>query len=311
MTHPTGPATAILVTGDSGFIGRHLVAALAADTHEVHGLSRRGGIDITDPLAVRELVLRSRPTVIYHLAGPSFVPDSRRDPEGFHAAHVDGTRHLLDAARRLDPLPRILLAGTADGYRPDPDLLPFDELTPIEPGNPYAEAKRMQEALGIEYHSEHGMPIIRVRLFNVIGPGQGDRFVASNFAMQTARVALGLQPPRIETGDLRVARDFIDWRDAVEALCLATTAGVPGEVYNVASGTPRPISELLSHYQMRAGVPITIIQPEILARPGQSLLRYGESQKLRQATGWKPRHALESTLNAIYDDWLARLSGQG
>lgn len=309
MTPTTGTSTTILVTGESGFIGRHLSAALRADGFTVHGLSRRSGTDISDAEAVRETIRRSRPSAIYHLAGPSFVPDSRRDPERFRAAHVDGTRHLLEAARTLQPFPRILLAGTADSYQPDPGNLPFDEETPIEPENPYAEAKLLQEQAGLEYHRVHGMPIVRVRLFNVIGPGQESRYVASNFAMQAARIALGHQPPRIETGDLRVARDFIDWRDAVAALRMALVSGKPGEVYNVASGRPRTLGELVTHFQSRVGVPIDIIQPEALDRPGQSRLRYGSAEKLRTGTDWKPQHPLESTLDAIYDDWLLRLVG--
>lgn len=310
MTVPSGHATSILVTGESGFIGRHLSAALVADGFIVHGLSRRSGTDITDAAAVLETIQRTRPAAIYHLAGPSFVPDSRLDPEGFRAAHVDGTRYLFEAALTLDPLPRILLAGTADSYRPDPDRLPFDELTPIEPENPYAWAKQAQESLGIEYHETLGLPVIRVRLFNVIGPGQGDRFVASNFAMQVARVALGLQPPHIETGDLRVARDFIDWRDAVDALRLALVSGEAGEVYNVATGVPHPIGRILEHFRNRAGVPMTIVQPLSLARTAQSLLRYGSGGKLRQATGWTPRHGIQSTLDSIYDDWHGRLASR-
>ncbi|TPW02032.1 MAG: NAD-dependent epimerase/dehydratase, partial [bacterium] len=122
-----------MVTGESGFIGRHLSAALAADGYAVHGLSRRSGVDITDAKAVRETVLRVHPAAIYHLAGPSFVPDSRREPERFRVAHVDGTRNLLEAARDLRPHPRILLVGTADSYRPDPGNIPFEEWNAIEP----------------------------------------------------------------------------------------------------------------------------------------------------------------------------------
>jgi len=300
----------VLVTGASGFIGRHLVAAQAALGHDVVGLSRREASETTSPGFIRAALEVHRPTAVYHLAGPAFVPDSRRDPEGFWDAHVNGTWHLLEAVRSLgEPYPRILLAGTADSYRPDPARLPFDEETPIEPENPYAAAKLAQEALGIGWHRTYGLPVVRVRLFNVIGPGQGERFVASNFAMQAARIALGLHPPRVETGDLRTARDFIDWRDAMEALELALTCGEPGEVYNVASGVARPIGDLLDHFRARVGLPIEIAQPESLVRPGQALARCGSAARLRERTGWAPRRPLSETLDAIYDDWYARLAG--
>jgi GDP-4-dehydro-6-deoxy-D-mannose reductase len=309
----------ILVTGDTGFIGRHLVAHLVEAGKIVHGLSRRRNdencdrerVDICDGERVYEALAERRPAAIYHLAGPSFVPGSRRDPAAFWKTHVTGTLNLLEAVRAIgEPWPRILLAGTADSYRPDPARLPFDEETPIEPENPYAAAKLAQESLGIGWHRAYGMPIVRVRLFNVIGPGQGDRFVASNFAMQAARVKLGLQPPRIETGDLRTARDFVDWRDAVEALERALTRGEPGAVYNVASGTARPIGEILEYCVGRAGVPVEIVQPKSLARPGQAMTRYGSAARLTEQTGWRPRRLFTDTLDAIYDDWYRRLGGR-
>lgn len=299
----------VLITGASGFLGRPLARFLAERGQEVVGLSRATGLDVTDAAAVHAAVNRVRPQVIYHLAGPAFVPDSKTDPVGFTRTHVEGTVHLLEAARRLDPLPRVLLTATADGYRPDPDRLPFDEETPLEPENPYAAAKVAQEALGRAWWSSWGLPVVRVRLFNVIGPGQDERFVASSFARQAAAIARGQMPPRLEVGDLRVARDFLDWRDGLSALCRAAESGAPGQVYNICSGQARPLQELLDFYLAEAGISPEISAPENLARPGQALLRFGDNSRLR-ALGWAPQHELPATLREIYHWWFERLDSQ-
>lgn len=298
----------VLITGASGFLGRPLAARLAALGHEVTGASRATGLDVTDGAAIRELVHRVRPAFIYHLAGPSFVPDSKRDPHGTVAIHVGGAVNVMEAARSLDPMPRVLLAGTADAYRPDPARLPFDEETPQEPENPYAAAKVAQEAMGRAWFATWGLPVVRVRLFNLIGPGQDDRFVASSFARQAAAISLGKQASRMEVGDLRVQRDFVDWRDGLEAIRLACESGRPGEVYNVASGTPRKLQDLLDLYCRVAGVRPEIISPEHLARPGQALVRYGSAERLRRDTGWAPRHPIEETLAAILEWWTKKLA---
>lgn len=299
----------ILVTGASGFLGRPLCEMLTARGHSVTGASRASGLDVTDAAAVARLVAEARPDVIYHLAGPAFIPDSKKDPVGFTTIHVNGTVHLLEAARRLDPMPRVLLTATADSYDGDPGRLPFHEDVPQRPESPYAAAKVAQEAIGRAWWASYGLPVMRVRLFNLIGPGQDERYVASSFARQTAAIALGLQPPRLEVGDLRVARDFLDWRDGLEAMIRVADVGAPGEVYNICSGTPRPLQELLDFYLADAGITPEVVAPEHLARPGQALLRFGDNTRLRQATGWTPAHELPETLRLIYGWWVGRLRG--
>lgn len=297
----------ILVTGASGFLGRPLCEMLTGRGHAVTGVSRATGLDVTDADAVHRLVAETQPELIYHLAGPAFIPDSKKDPVGFTTIHVQGTLHLLEAARALPVPPRVLLTATADSYDPDPARLPFDEEVPQRPESPYAAAKVAQEALGRAWWASYGLPVVRVRLFNLIGPGQDERYVASSFAKQAAAIAMGLVPPRLEVGDLRVARDFLDWRDGLEAMIRAAELGAPGEVYNICSGSPRPLRELLDFYLADAGITPEIVAPEHLARPGQALLRFGDNRRLREATGWAPTRELPETLRLIYGWWVARL----
>jgi len=301
----------VLITGASGFLGTHLALHLSELGHDVTRASRRTGCDVTDPAAVASCVKASAPEAIYHLAGPSFVPDSKNDPAATFRAHVLGTVHVLEAARRLETPPRVLVAATADAYLPDAARLPFKEDTPQAPESPYAAAKMAQEAIGRAWHATWGLPVVMVRLFNLIGPGQDPRFVASSFGKQVAAIALGQAPPRIEVGDLRVSRDFGDWRDGIEGIRLALEKGRPGEVYNIASGRPRRLRELLDLYLRLARIEPEIVSPEHLARPGQAMVRYGDPSKLMSETGWAGAVTpLDESLAAILEDWKKRLGSR-
>jgi GDP-4-dehydro-6-deoxy-D-mannose reductase len=297
-----------LLVGGTGFLGAHLAPHLEAAGHRVLAVSRRTGFDVTDAAAVTALVTRPDVAFVVHLAGPAFVPDSRRDPAGCFAVHAGGFLNVLEAARARAVPPRILLLATADSYRPDPTRLPFDEETPIEPENPYAAAKLAQEVLAVGWGRTWGVPVVRLRLFNIVGPGQAEPFVASNFARQAARIALGMQDPVVAVGDLRVARDFVDVKDAVSGMRRALEAGVPGEAYNLASGHATTLEELLGATLRAAGVSARAESPESLARPGQALVRCGSPAKLEAATGWRPRAPLEETARDIVAWWRRELS---
>src|SRR5262249_27074875 len=141
---------------------------------------------------------------------------------------------------------RFLVVGSAEIYGSIPeDQLPANENTPFRPSNPYAVSKVTQDMLGLQYFLSHHLPILRARAFNHIGPGQRPSFVASDFAMQIARIEIGNQEPEIRVGDLSAKRDFTDVRDVVRAYRLILERGTPGEAYNVASGRVYSIQTLL------------------------------------------------------------------
>src|SRR5690606_16141947 len=121
-----------------------------------------------------------------------------------------------------------------------------NEDTPLRPSSPYSVSKVTQDMLGLQYFIAHGMPVVRVRPFNHMGPGQSEGFVAPDFAMQIARIEAGLQEPRMYVGNLDALRDFLDVRDVVRAYQLLMAHGVAGEVYNVASGETHSIRDLLN-----------------------------------------------------------------
>lgn len=307
----------ILVTGASGFLGRHLCDLLRKKKGvEVYALSRSGrsmpGVrslrgDLLSREQVHRAVRRARPDLVFHFAGATSVSASWKDPVGTFRANVEGTRCLLDALSDLKRSPRIIVSGSAEVYGRSPSGTRLGEERSLKPLNPYAVSKLAQEALCAHYGLMHDLPIIRVRSFNLTGPGQSETFVTSAFARQFARISKRLQPPEVQVGDLRVRRDFTDVRDAARAYWLLARRGEAGEVYNLCSGRPRPIREILRFYLRHASVRINIRSVPSRRRPTDIPELAGRGVKLFRATGWRPRISWERTLKDLYTDWLERI----
>nr|MBI2904971.1 GDP-mannose 4,6-dehydratase [Chloroflexota bacterium] len=133
------------------------------------------------------------------------------------------------------------------------------------------------------------------------GPRQSARFVAADFAGQIVEIERGRRAPVVRVGNLQAERDFSDVRDIVRGYVAALEQGQAGEVYNVASGVPRPISVLLDGLLAFAQHAITVEVDPAKLRPSDTPRQQGDSSKLRAATGWEPRIPFEQTLKDILD----------
>src|SRR5438034_6725142 len=140
-----------LVTGVSGFVGRHLVAHLQAMGDEVEGCDRAdGSVDIVDYPSVKAVVERVRPEVVYHLAGWSDVGGSWRAPVEVFRANAEGTLNVLLAAAELG-VQRVVAVSSADVYGVvREDQLPITEDTPLRPVTPYAASKVAADYLALQ-----------------------------------------------------------------------------------------------------------------------------------------------------------------
>jgi GDP-4-dehydro-6-deoxy-D-mannose reductase len=290
------------LTGGSGFVGTWLARHLEACGDEVHALAE--GTDINDGAAVVAQLARARPHAVYHLAALTHVGRSWEAPTETFRVNAEGTLVLLEAARRLDPAPRVLLVSSAEVYGPAGGE-PLTEEAPLRPVTPYAASKVAAEYLGLQAFLGRGLEVIRARPFNHVGPGQADAFVVSALAkrlVEAERDGTG----EVRVGDLSPARDFTDVRDVVRAYRMLVESGVPGEAYNVCSGEALPIASVFEQLVGLAEHPVRpVVDPDLL-RPVDIPTLLGDPGKLASLTGWKPEIRIEQTLNDVVVDWRAR-----
>lgn len=313
------------ITGAAGFAGSHLADYLLARTdweiyafvwekestenlpthvrlHLVYG-------DICRADSVATAVRTAQPDYVFHLAAIASVPAAWSDPTQTIVTNISGQINLLQAILNAGLSPRILIVGSADEYGlVEPRDLPVREETPFRPNNPYAVSKITQDMLGYQYFLSYGLPIVRVRPFNHIGPRQRESFVVAAFAKQIAEAEVGLQPPVIRVGNLEPQRDFSDVRDIVRGYYLAITQGEPGEVYNMASERAVAIRQILEDLLKLSRVPLQVEADPTRLRPSDTPVLVGDARKFRERTGWHIEIPLSQSLRDIMTYWRGRVT---
>jgi GDP-4-dehydro-6-deoxy-D-mannose reductase len=289
----------VFVTGGHGFVGHHLLAHLEAAGDEVIAPDQHE-VDLADQDGLTEAVTSAAPDAIIHLAALAHVGESWADPARTFQVNAVGTLHLLEAARRVTPLPRVLLIGSAEVYGPvQPSDLPLTEDHRLMPVTPYAVSKIAAEYLGVQYHAGFGVPVVRARSFNHIGPGQAGRFVVSDIAGRIADAIKNGDTEPIRVGNLSARRDYTDVRDVVRAYRMLVTDGVPGEAYNVCSGVDVSVETLAQRLLALAEVDLRTEEDPSLMRPVDVPVLVGDNSRLRAATGWSPQIPLDDTLRDV------------
>jgi GDP-4-dehydro-6-deoxy-D-mannose reductase len=311
----------ILITGITGFVGGHLVEHLVtAGGHALFGVSREAEwsaalshlaphttlyeADLKDLSSAEQVVRETRPEWIVHLAGYANTGGSFRDPDRAWAENLTATRTFYDAVARSGLRPRTLFVSTGLIYgEPDRRDGACDEFTTLKPASPYAASKAAADLVSYLYTRSAGLDIVRVRLFNQIGPRQSADFAVPNFARQIAAAESGKQPPVVETGDLSAKRDITDVRDIVASFPLLLERGVSGEAYNAARGDSYRIHDLLDRLVSMSRVPIRVNQKIEPGRKADTSITGADVRKLRAATGWQPRIPLDQSLSDVLDYW--------
>jgi GDP-4-dehydro-6-deoxy-D-mannose reductase len=287
----------VIITGASGFAGRHLAELCAAEGDEVVDLSRSSGlrVDLLDAAAVRAAVRDTAPAVVHHLAARAHVGESWREPAAYLRDNAAMTLNLLEAVRAEAPEATVVVVGSSELYGPQASL-PVDESAALRPQNPYAVSKASADLLAGFFADAHGLRIVRPRAFNHAGPGQEPMYAIASFARQ---IAEGLErdedPIRVVTGNPDARRDYTDVRDVVRAYRALADAAEPG-VYNVCSGRPASAAELLAALGRAAGVEVDHVVDRKLRRANEVMEIRGSYERLHAATGWEPEIPLERTL---------------
>jgi len=290
----------VFVTGIAGFVGRHLVRALAERGARLSGsyVGQRPEIpgvelfeaDVLDRPALAAAMRAAAPEVVVHLAGLSHVGESWQRPGEYFHVNVIGTENALDAAAGA----RLVLASSAEVYGPVPEgEQPITEQRAVDPRTPYALTNAAAERIVLR----RGGSVARV--FNLIGPGQSPTFALPAFAAQLAEISRAAASALLQVGNLAARRDFVHVADGVAALVLLAERGARGSVYNVASGRALSIDEMLAKLLRVSGVAARIEVDPARLRPIDNPLLCGDASALR-ALGWSPRHDVEQALRDLW-----------
>jgi len=315
----------ILITGITGFVGSHLADLALEKGCTVYGLKRWNlsrmrnvkhiidkiewlDCDITDNVAVNNVIKSVNPEKIFHLAAESFVSPSWNHPTHYMDVNYKGTVNLFEAVRNSNINPKILIPGSGEEYGDIPETeLPITEKTILRPVNPYAVTKIAQDLIARVYNATYGLNTIRVRAFNHEGPRRDNVFGVPWFAYQVARIESKLQDPVIKTGHIEDKRNFTHIRDMVEAYWLAIENCSPGELYLIGSDEENKIHtyrELIEKIiDMSSVKNIRIEKDDKYVRPTAVPRLIGDTSKFRKLTGWEPKISIDKILEDTLNYW--------
>lgn len=285
----------LLVTGAAGFTGRHLLHAAAARGYRCIALRRSAdapiaeaahceAVDLLDRERLIAVIKAQQPDYIAHLAAVSFV--AHGDLAELYQSNLIGTLNLLQAAQATGT-GRVLLASSANLYG-NCRALPITEQTAVQPANHYGVSKwAMERAAALVGE----VPQVLVRPFNYTGAGQSEHFLIPKLAAAFRR-----RDTHIELGNLDVARDFSDVRDVVEAYLRLLEHPAPEPLYNICSGKPTALREVIEQLQAIAGYSIEVSVNPAFVRSDEIKTLYGEPGLLEGSIGAFRQYALSDTL---------------
>jgi len=289
-----------LVTGAAGFTGRYVVEELAALGHEVHAIVHHASdgpidgvrevyeADLTNLDAVSGAVAAVRPDHVIHLAAIAFV--AHGDIDQMYRTNVVGTRQLLEALAQADARPASVVVASSANIYGNAREGQLDEDLPAAPANDYGVSKVASEYVASLYASR--LPIAITRPFNYTGRGQSDSFLIPKIVSHVRRGA-----DVIELGNIDVARDFSDVRTVADAYArLLTTPAAIGETFNICSGRPVTLKEVIDLATQISGHRMDVRVNPAFVRANEVRTLSGSAAKLEQTIGPLKDISLKDTL---------------
>lgn len=288
--------TPVFLTGATGFIGRRLAKALAEAGTDVAALVLPGeesllpdGVralpgDVTIADTVAQAITAVQPKLIVHLAAVGITNPGLPFTTACHV-NVGGTINIVDAARNIPGMQRVVLVGSSYEYgarHADDSLDPF---------NAYSASKVAAWAFARAAYNAWGTPVVWVRPFQVYGPGQRDK------ALIPAAVHAAIRGDdfRMTAGEQQ--RDFIYIEDVVRGLLAAATAPrIEGRVLDLGTGQLRCIRSVVERIWAISGAQGRILAGALPYRPGEVPTIPADTERTRRLTNWTARVGLEQGL---------------
>lgn len=319
-------ARTALITGFTGQDGSFLAELLLEQGYGVTGLVRGGPEqslgcsehlrervdlvrgDLLEPDTLRGAIEQLRPREIYHLAAPSFLPDSWLLPGETISAIAGSTAAILEAVRDLDPAMRVF-ASASGAIFGDARESPQREDTPCRPESPYAIAKLAAHQLVGTLRAHDGLYLCSGIVYNHESERRPERFVTRRITRGAAAIALGLAE-ELRIGALDAVRDWSFAGDIMHGAWLMLQQDVPDD-YVLASGAARTVAELA-----QTAFACVDLDAERYLRVDPALVRspertpsVGDPAKARRELGWEPEVSFEELIERMVQADLRSLQG--
>ena len=316
--------TRALITGIGGQDGSYLAELLLGAGYEVTGLVRPGApryenlaavegrielheADLLNQTSLAQALRVARPTEVYNLAAPSFVPDSWEQPVQTAEFAAVGATSLLEAIRLVDPTIRFYQASSSEIFG-DPDQVPQTEATALAPVTPYGVAKAYAHLSARSYRHRYGIFACSGILYNHESPRRPLKFLPRKVAHGAAAISLGLEQELL-LGDLEATRDWGYAGDYVRAMHLMLKQDQPGD-YVVASGESHSVGELVQCAFARVGLDWqqhVRVDPGLQRGAAQLYRLVGSPAKARSQLGWEAEFDFTKLVHLLVDADLERL----
>jgi dTDP-glucose 4,6-dehydratase len=309
----------VAVTGAGGFIGSHLVEALACAGASVTAITRynsRGDeghlrlldpqlrdalrihrIDLTDIDAARQALAGA--DVVFNLAAFVGIPYSYANPQDTVVNNMLATMNVLLLARE-EKIGKVVQTSTSEVYG-SARMVPIPETHPLQPQSPYSASKIATDSVSLSFHYSFGIPLVIVRPFNTYGPRQSARAVIPSVISQA------VAGTDIRVGSTDTTRDFNYVTDTVRGFMLAAEHDeAVGEVINIGSGREIPIATAIEEIVRTVGKNNRLVRDEARVRPEKSEVSRlcADITKAQRMLGYQPRVTFEDGLRRTVD-WIA------
>lgn len=293
----------ILLTGASGFTGRHFIklanqldyeciALCHKSTDRVEGCTQVYIANLANKVELKKHLAFIQPDYVVHLAAISFV--AHGDVSDIYQTNLIGTLNLLDSLIELAfPLKKVLIASSGNVYGNNENLPINENMTPT-PANDYAISKySMELAARLRFKK---LPLVIVRPFNYTGVGQAEHFLIPKIVSAFKR-----NDKSIKLGNLDVSRDFSDVRDVVSAYIQLLESDISSEQFNICTGKSTSLLAIISMLNNLAGYEIDVNVHSDFVRGNEIKELYGDNKKLISTIGLYSKYDFESTLKWMFN----------
>lgn len=309
----------VFITGINGFVGTALARRLLKEGAKVYGMVKEINSippqldgctiyagDINDFETIKNIISYNEIQIIYHFAAYAIVRVSSKDPINAYRVNVMGTVNVLEAARQIGGVEKIIVASSDKAYG-DHDNLPYTEQFSLKPKNTYDTSKACMDMISSTYAHNYGMPVIITRCSNIYGPGDSN---TSRIIPNTIKRILNGEPPMLYKDVEGMEREFIYIEDVVDAYLLLYLSNITNDVFNIGGTGPTTILNLVDTIS-------TIMKcdkkPKIVERFStfkEINKQYIDAKKLNAATGWSPKFNLQQGLEKCVE-WYTKYYNEG